>query len=190
MFFYTDIYEEVQANIVETLCLSCIKLKTKTSTDFIFDTATGQPHSDFVVEDLKNIGPVFLHYSEKACPACDIMYPIIKDFFDIDFQKDKSYETLVTYKNTTISYIYIYLDDSSTPDDRVESFDIYDKDFVQGLPMFSFITLEYHHGGDIKPFYTTLYGAFNSNTEERVYTLTNLMDETIDLYDRNKGGFE
>ena len=56
MLIETDIYERVQSGIVEVLCLSCLKLEPITQADFIFETANGNPHPDFIIENLnKNV---------------------------------------------------------------------------------------------------------------------------------------
>ncbi|MGF3584943.1 MAG: hypothetical protein ACQXXD_04430 [Thermoplasmatota archaeon] len=188
MLAYTNVYTDIQTSIVETLCLSCIKLRSKTSRNFTFETANGKPHPDFVLENLTK-GPVFLHYSERACPACDVMYPVIKQFFNVEFQKEKSYFTLTSFENSTVVYIYIYLDDSSTPKEWLDSFRIYDNEHIKGLPMFTIITLEYEHGGEIKPYYTTLSGTFLDTNEERIDLLTKLMQESFELYNKNRAGY-
>ena len=189
MFVFTDIYHEIKSSIVEIICLSCLKLTPKTTMDFTFDTANGQMHPDFILENLTK-GPVFLHYSEDACSACDVMFPIFEDFFNIDLQKEKSSYQITSYNNQTILYFYIYLDDKNTPINWLNTFDIYDKDHIQGLPMFTVISLGYEHGGDIIPYYTTLYGAFKDNYEQRIQLLTELMDEAYSLYNENKIGFD
>jgi len=189
MLFLTDIYDEIKSNIVDIICLSCLKLNPKTSMVFTFETANGQTHPDFVLENLSK-GPVFLHYSEDDCPACDTMFPVIKQFFNIELQKQISYHTITTYNNQTVPYFYIYLDDKNTQKQWLDSFDIYDKDHIQGLPMFTVVTLGYEHSGDIKPYYTTLYSAFKDNDEQRIQLLTKLMDESFRLYNENQAGFD
>jgi len=188
MLVFTDIYDEIKSNIVEVICLSCLKLNPKTFMDFTFQTANGQVHPDFILENLTK-GPIFLHFSEDDCPACDVMFPVIKQFFGVGPQKQISYFTITTFKNQTVPYIYIYLDDRNTPSQWLDLFDIYDKDHIQGLPMFTVVTLGYEHGGDIKPYYTTLYGSFKDNDEQRIQLLDELMDEAFRLYDENKAGF-
>jgi hypothetical protein len=189
MFVFTDIYNETKSSIVEIICLSCLKLNPKTSMDFTFETANGQMHPDFVFENLTK-GPIFLHYSEDDCAACDIMFPVIKQFLNIDLQKQKSYHTITSFKNQSVPYFYIYLDDKSTSLDWLNTFDIYDKDHIQGLPMFTVVTLGYEHSGVIKPYYTTIYSAFKDNDEQRIQLLTELMDEAFGLYNEFKVGFE
>lgn len=186
MIVETDVYERVQSGIVEVLCLSCLKLEPKTELDFIFKTANGHPHPDFVLENLTK-GVVFLHYSEDACHGCDIMYPIIKDLFNIEFGKEDMVYNLTIFENNTIPYYYINLD--HTNDLMRNSFDIYDKDNVNGLPMFTIITVGYDKG-IIKPYYTTLYGTLNlDNDKDRFDFLTELLTESIDIYLQNYEGY-
>ena len=82
MFVFTNVYDDVESGIVRVLCLSCIKLEPKTNIEFTFNTVDNEPHPSFILENLTK-GPVFLHYSEDACQGCDVMYPVIKDLFDV-----------------------------------------------------------------------------------------------------------
>ncbi|UCF50084.1 MAG: hypothetical protein JSU91_00980 [Thermoplasmatales archaeon] len=188
MLYYTDIYEKTQGGIVEVLCLSCIKLYPKTSTDFTFETGTGEPHPDFIWDSLRE-GPVFLHYSEDACAACDVMFPSVTEFLQVNPIKDKSYYKLTSVNDRPVHYYYIYLDDEATSEEWLHTFDIYDKDHIHGLPMFSVITINYAHSGLIEPYFTTLYGQFKDNDEQRIEFFNNLMDEAFVLYDENLPGF-
>jgi len=186
MFLFTDVYEEVQSNIVLILCLSCMKLEVNTIKEFTFETANDEPHPDFVLDNLTK-GPVFLHYSEKACPGCDIMYPIIKQFFNVEFEKNEMFYEMVNYENSSVSYIYTNIDYCS--EEMRDSLSIYDKDHVHGLPMFSVVTLGYDRG-IIRPYYTSVYGTLGfDNDEERISLLTELMRESIDMYNQNLEGY-
>ncbi len=188
MLYYTDIYEKTQGGIVEVLCLSCIKLYPMTSTDFTFETGTGAPHPDFILDSLKE-GPVFLHYSEDACAACDIMFPSLLEFLKVKPEKDKSYHTVTTFEDQPVPYYYIYLDDEATSEEWLSTFAIYDKDHIHGLPMFSVVTINYAHSGIIEPYYTTLYGAFKDNNKQRIDFFSELMEEAFVLYNENLPGF-
>ncbi len=187
LLLYTDIYEDVQHGIVEVLCLSCIKLEPATIVEFAFDTATGEPHVDFVLENLSN-GVVFLHYSEDACAACDIMEPVIKDLFNVDFPKQGHAWNTVTYHGETLTHIYINIDHS--PEYLADSFPIYDKDQIAGLPTFSVVTLGYDRG-IIKPSYTSVYGTLALDTnEERQQFFAELVHEAQQMYTENKPGYD
>jgi len=188
MLYYTDIYEVTQGGIVEVLCLSCIKLFPLTSTDFTFETGTGEPHPDFIWDSLRE-GPIFLHYSEDACAACDVMFPSVLKFLQVEPEKDKSYHKVTSFEDQPVHYYYIYLDDESTSEELLHTFEIYDKDHIHGLPMFSVITINYAHSGLIEPYYTTLYGQFEDNDEQRIEFFGELMEEAFVLYNENKPGF-
>lgn len=186
MLLFTDVYEEVQSNIVLVLCLSCMKLEVNTIKEYTFETANDEPHPDFVLDNLTN-GPVFLHYSEKACPGCDIMYPIIKQFFNVEFEKNEMFYEMVNYENSSVSYIYTNIDYCS--EEMRDSLSIYDKDHVHGLPMFSVVTLGYDRGL-IRPYYTSVYGTLGfDNDKERISLLIELMRESIDMYNQNWEGY-
>ena len=193
MFYFTDIYDDVHSTIVEVLCLSCIKLQPKTSREFTFKTANGKPHPDFVINNLKTKGPILIQYGEKGCLPCfEMIENVIQPYFNLEFDKTKSYETDVEFKNSSFVYIYIYIDDDNTPIERKESDEIYDKDHISGFPMFTIITIEYDHGGDVKPYYTSLYGKFeeNNNWEKMKQVFAELLEFSIELYDRNIAGYK
>ena len=186
MLVQTDIYDRVQSGIVEVLCLSCLKLEPITNTNFIFETTNGIPHPDFIIENLTK-GVIFLHYSEDACSGCDIMYPVIKDLFNIEFGKEEMVYNITNFEDYEIIYYYANLD--HTNEIMKNSFSIYDKDDIKGLPMFSIITLGYDKG-IIKPYYTTLYGTLNlDNDPDRLDYLKHLLNQSIDIYLQNSEGY-
>ncbi len=189
MFAFTPVYTEVRSGIVLVLCLSCLKLEPNTATDFTFETADNVPHPSFILENLSK-GPVFLHYSGDACAGCDIMYPVIEELFSVSFGKQDMFHTLVTFDNATVGYIYVNI--HHTIDELRDAQVIYDKDHVNGIPMFTIVTLGYDNG-IVKPKYTTVYGTlatFGCNTDaQRLAFLQQLMKESIDMYHENKAGY-
>ena len=186
MLVFTDVYDEVHSGIVTVLCLSCLKLQPKTKIDFTFETAYGEPHPDFVLENLTN-GIVFLHYSEDACPGCDIMYPVIQNLFNITFEKEDMVYKIIDFEGLDIAYFYINIDHTS--EEMKNYFPIYDKDHISGLPMFAIITLGYDKG-IIRPYYTTVYGTLGlDNDIDRIEFLTELIRESIDIYNQNSEGY-
>lgn len=189
MFAFTPVYNEVRSGIVLVLCLSCLKLEPKTVADFTFETVNGVPHPEFVLENLSK-GPVFLHYSGDACAGCDVMYPVIKNLFSIEFGKQDMFHTLVTFENATVSYIYVNI--HHTTDTLRDAQSIYDKDLIAGIPMFTLVTLGYDNG-KVKPKYTTLYGTLTtygaSTDEQRLEFLQQLVRESIEVYKQNEAGF-
>jgi len=187
MLFSTEVFNEVHSRIVSVLCLSCLKLEPKTTHDFTFETATDDTHPDFILENLTK-GLVFLHFSEDVCHGCEIMHPVIEQLFNIKFEKDEMVYRIVKFENADIIYFYINID--HTTKELRESLPIYDKEHIGGLPMFSIVTLGYDHGR-IKPYYTSLYGTLNvDNNDERISLLTELMQESIDVYNQNWEGYD
>jgi hypothetical protein len=185
--FVSNAYEETRARIVEVLCLSCIKLEPKTIQEFTFDTDNNAPHPYYVTENLTK-GPVFLHYSEDVCAGCEVMFPIIKQLFNIEFEKQDMFSKTVTFDHANITYIYVNLD--HTIDVLENSFPLYDKDEIGGLPMFTIVTLGYDHG-TVRPYYTTIYGTLNVPTDaERTSLLQEILTESIGMYQQNKAGYQ
>ena len=186
MLVYTDVYDEVQSRIVEVLCLSCIKLDPKTHLDFTFETANGQPHSDFVLDNLTK-GPVFLAFREDVCAACDIMEPIIQEIFSVEYEKEDAVYKTVPFDNADVTFIHINIDHVSK--EKRDSLFIYDKDHIKGVPMFTIITLGYDPDF-IKPYYTTAYGTLGLDEDgDRKELLTNIILDAIELYNENRPGF-
>ena len=174
MMLFTDIYDDIQSNIVSLLCMSCIKLKYKTQLNFTFGTATGQPHPNFIRDNLTK-GPVFLAFRTKVCEACDDMEPIIQEIFSVEFEKEETFYETVNFNGTDVAFIHINLDNSS--EELEELFPIYDKDNVTGVPMFTIITLGYD-SGFIKPYYVTAYSILSKEL------LTNIILDGINLYNK------
>lgn len=189
MLGFTPVYDEVRSGIVLVLCLSCLKLEPKTSAVFTFDTVGQVPHPAVVVENLST-GPVFLHYSGDACAGCDVMYPVIKELFSVEFGKQDIFFAEVPFDNATIPYIYVNI--HHTVEVLRDAQPIYDKDNIGGIPMFTIITLGYDNG-DVKPKYTTLYGTLASygcgTDAERLTFLQTLLSESIEVYQQNQAGY-
>ena len=63
---YCGVYDDIHDAIVSTLCLSCIKLDPVSRLDFVFETANGEDHPEFVLENLTK-GPLFIEYRSDVC---------------------------------------------------------------------------------------------------------------------------
>lgn len=179
MVISTDVYDDVQLNIVTQQCLSCIKLDPILHLDFTFKTANGKLHPDFVLENLTS-GPLFIYYSKDACPGCDIIKEVIKDIFKLDFQKTELFYKSVNFDGTIVNFFHINIEHA--PEEMENSFFIYDKDYVKGLPMFTLITLG-NNSGTIEPYYSTAYGTLGlSDNNGRKIILENQLLKIIDYY--------
>jgi hypothetical protein len=189
MFAFTPVYDEVRAGIVLVLCLSCLKLEPKSIADFTFVTVDNQPHPGFVLENL-SYGVVFLFYSGNSCENCDIMYPVIKDLFSVEFGKQDMFHTCVAFGNSTVGYAYVNINHAT--DELRDSQRIYDKDHFNGVPMFTIMTLGYDNG-KVRPKYTSVYGTLTAlgyeTYEERLLFLQLLIQESIEMYQQNKAGY-
>ena len=189
MLVFTPVYDEVRSGIVLVLCLSCLKLEPKAIANFTFATVDNQPHPAFVLENLSQ-GVVFLHYSGDACAGCDVMYPIIKELFSVEFGKQDMFHTRVAFGNSSVGYVYVNI--HHTIDELRDSQPIYDNDHVGGIPMFTIVTLGYDHG-KVKPKYTTVYGTFTTygyeTYEERLLFFQQLVQDSIVMYNQNKAGY-
>ena len=115
------------------------------------------------------------------------MDPIIKDVFNINFDKKSFFYKTVFLYNSNITFIHINLDHS--PSEMTNSLFIYDKDHVGGVPMFVVVTLGYDFDV-VKPYYTSAYGTLDLDTyEERKEALADMILDGIELYKQNQAGF-
>ena len=186
MLIGTDVYANVQDGIVTVICLSCLKLDPKTTVEFTFDTANNEAHPSYVLDNITK-GIVFLHFSEDACPGCDIMLPVVQKLFNVSYEKDEMFSTIVTYNNHTIAYFYTNIDHAT--EERARGFEIYDQKQIKGLPMFTVVSLGYEKG-IINPYFASVYGTLGLETDQgRTVLLENILEDSINLYDENKPGY-
>jgi len=184
---YYGTYDEIHGTIVSTLCLSCIKLDPVSRLDYVFETANGAEHPKFVLENLTT-GILFIEYRSDVCKACDDMAPIIKDIFDLSFEKEDTLYERLNYNGSIINFFHINLDHATTI--QIESFEMYDKDQRGGVPMFVVMTVNYDRG-TIKPCFTAAYGTLGLDTdEERRNFVTNMIDDGLNLYELNSAGYQ
>ncbi len=187
MLIGTDVYKEVKNNIVEVLCLSCLKLDPKTTVEFTFEPADDAKHPDYVLDNL-SLGIVVLHFSEDACPGCDIMYPVMKDLLSVDFGKQELFSKNLKYNDHKIAYFYTNIDHAT--DSRITPFETYDIRDINGLPMFVVITLGYDKG-IVKPKFSTFYGTLGLKTDgKRIELLESVLDDAFILWEENAAGYD
>jgi hypothetical protein len=184
---YSGTYDDIHGTIVSTLCLSCIKLDPVSRLEFVFETATGDEHPEFVLENLTT-GILFIEYRSDVCKACDDMAPIIKDIFHLSFEKEDTLYEHLNYSGSVVNFYHINLDHAT--DIQIDSFDMYDKDQRMGVPMFVVITVKYDRGA-IKPCFTAAYGTLGLDTdEERRDFVLDMLNDGINLYEQNSAGYQ
>jgi thiol-disulfide isomerase/thioredoxin len=172
-------------------CLSCLKLEFYTIIEFTFVTAKNLPHPDFVLENLtKRGGPVFLEYGGDACDGCVTMHPVITQLLDVEFGEKEMFYKTITFENYNVTFIYVNI--HHTTDNLKNSKQVYEKDGGAGIPMFSVVTFGYDNG-IIRPYYVTLYGTLDvygcDTNEKRATYLTEILQESIEMYKQNKEGY-
>ena len=184
---YSGTYDDIHGTIVSTLCLSCIKLDPVSRLEFVFETATGDEHPEFVLENLTT-GILFIEYRSDVCKACDDMAPIIKDIFHLSFEKEDTLYEPLNYSGSVVNFYHINLDHAT--DIQIDSFDMYDKDQRMGVPMFVVITVKYDRG-TIKPCFTAAYGTLGLDTdEERRDFVLDMLNDGINFYEQNSAGYQ
>ena len=183
----TNVYEETYSRIVSVICLSCIKLDRVYSTDYKVDTANGEPHPNFIIEDLE-VGPVFLGFRTDVCDYCDYMEPYIIDIFGVPFEMEDTFREVIDFNGTDIVFYHINNDHAEGELKTLQPF--YDIDGQMGVPMFTFITVEYHRG-IVSPYYLSVYGILDPDytDAQRVAEIIKNMQDAIELYNENIEGF-
>ena len=187
MFAFTDVYDEVYSRIVSVICLSCIKLDRIYSIDYKFETANGEPHPEFIINDLEK-GPIFLAFRTDVCEYCDWMEPLVMQVFNITFEIEDVFSKTINFNGTDMIFYHINNDHATGELKNLQSY--YDIDGDNGVPMFTFITIEYHRG-IVSPYYLTVYGILDPDftDEQRIEEITNNMLDAIKLYKENRQGF-
>jgi len=176
MFLATDIYDDIYDTIVATTCYSCIKMDPLPNVAFTFETATGEPHPEFILENLTT-GPVFLGYRLDVCAACDIMDPIVQDVFDVSFDVDELAYELVDFHGSSVHFYHINLDHSAGA--FKGSFTTYGG---RGVPLFVVVTLD-NNNGTIEPAYAIAESTLGLPTEEgRKIFLETMVHDAITRY--------
>jgi len=128
--------------ISSVTCLACLGLDPVNDIDFQFETTSGAPHPDWVLEPLKEKVVLIDFTQEKGtgCVYCDKMDPIIT-------QLEGEYED-----NVEIIIVYMYQTNEKEGD-----YGIYKEGDV-GVPTFIIITLNQDDDGEIKPYWGKVSG--------------------------------
>jgi len=184
LFISSDVYGDVQRKIVEELCLSCVKLKPNTIVDYRFETANGQPHPDFVLENLSK-GPVIIAYRIDFCPGCDELEEDLIKVFDVEFGPYDVFYQTCNFDGNNVTFIHINTNRISEDSPLFKSRMVYDIVGDRGNPMITIITYGYNHGF-IDPYHSTLYGLKAKTHAERQDELRNYVYEAIELYNEYK----
>jgi len=187
MILFTDSYDQVFNRIVSVTCLSCIKLDPKVSSEFTFETANGKNHPDFILDNLTK-GPVFIAYRKDVCEYCDEMEPLLMEMFNLSFEKEDIFFETVEFYGEDITFVHVNLDHASKV--LKDSFKLYDKDDINGVPMFTIVTINYDHDGTVKPYYSTLYSKLGLDDDAEIKEfLTKIIQDSVTLYNDNKAGY-
>lgn len=176
--------------LITSGCIKTIWDEQTSKYGFSFNTANYDNHPDFVIENLKE-GIVFLHFSQDVNVASDIMDDLIWNFFNIEISPlwinhsgiYSDVNRVVIYEEMNFYYYYINLD--HTTSEISKTYDIYDKEDINGIPMFTIITLGFYKT-EIKPYYFSMYGTFSfDNNQDRIEYLQDVIGESIKLYKEN-----
>jgi thiol-disulfide isomerase/thioredoxin len=157
------------------------------SIDYEFETANQEPHPEFIIDDLEK-GPIFISFRTDVCDYCDYMEPLIKQIFNLSFEKEDVFSKQINFSGTDITFYHINKDHAEAELKTLQAY--YDIDRDEAVPMFTIMTLEYHQG-IILPYYLTFYGILDPNytDKQRIDEITNNILNAIELYKENRQGF-
>lgn len=180
MLVYSDTYHDIKSTIVDTICLSCIKMDPVVQFEFTFETAGNRQHPDFVLDNLSK-GPVFLAFRADVCTACDIMDPIVKKIFNVNYGESKLYYKNLKFEDSNLSFFHINKDDPYEVE--TEAYYTYIQGGKDAVPMFVMMALG-NNSGTIEPYYMTAYGTLGKNHDnEREFVLRKMLEKGIEFYD-------
>ena len=115
------------------------------------------------------------------------MEPVIKDVFGVSYDTKDQFYTTVLFGDTNVTFIHINLD--HTNEAGRTSFGIYDKDHVNGVPMYTIVTLGYHPA-HVKPYYATGYGFLGEESPQDARgLLMDIITEATVIYQENQVGY-
>ena len=110
------------------------------------------------------------------------------EIFNISFEKEDVFFETVKFDTEDITFIHINIDHSSEV--LRDSLHVYDTGNINGVPMFTIITINYDHDGIVRPYYTTLYSKLGLDNDEEIKEfLTKVIQDSILLYNDNKAGY-
>ena len=187
----SDVYDDVQIKIVETLCLSCVKLKPILKGEYRF--LDEEQHPEFILENLSK-GPILLDFTQTYCPGCiDLEENVLSVVFNYTYPASDLFYIQREFNETNFNYIHINKDVVSRKSGYYKSFQIYDIVGDGGLPMIIFITYGYNHG-IIEPMYLTLKtvgsGNYISDKKNIQIEVIDFINEAVDLYNQYKEAAE
>lgn len=181
---FTDVYENVKIDIVETICLSCIGKDPAPKTNLVPLTYT----PDFILDNLSK-APVFIVYRSTVCSACDYMEDyVIKPMFDVEFGMKELFNDILDFKGNNLSFFHININEVSKSSNYYQSFINLDKDDRGSVPMFVIITFG-EEDGKIMPFYTTVYGQLglkDNSQKQKEFISEKLLEPAFENYDKYK----
>jgi hypothetical protein len=182
MIGFSDIYNDIKTTIVDQTCFSCIKMDPISKFEFAFETVDGKPHPGFILENL-TIGPIFLSFRADICTACDIMDPVIKELFGVEFGKKELFYEVINYSGADVPFVHINI--NPPYETETESFYVYDRDRRAGVPMFVIVTLG-DNNGTVQPYYITSYSTLGlQNDEDRKEYFERSISMGINYYNNN-----
>ncbi len=185
----TDVYEEIHDNIVNVLCLSCLKLNSKTELSYTNQTATGGDYPVFLTENLSK-GPILLHYSQDVCHGCEIMLPVLQNITNLDYAKKDTIATEISFDGGV--YTYYYINNDHAPELLKDTYEVFDVAGIGARPMFVLLTYDCQ-GVDCQTeiVYSSQIGVLGGDSYQEQYAyVETMMEEALDMWESHHEDYQ
>lgn len=173
-------------NLMGSPCLGCLGLYPNVQLEFTFETVDGKAHPDFVIDALKNDGPVLIEYTraEVVCPPCGRMDPHVEEL--VREYREEVVFFIINDSDNEMKTVFKEKEETKAADSVIQTFYTYDIDnFGTGgiaTPTYVIITLG-NENGIIRPYFAVGYGEFvEEDAEKTKKELANVLDFAIERY--------
>jgi thiol-disulfide isomerase/thioredoxin len=154
-------------------CLGCLGLYPNVQLEFIFDTANGQPHPDFILDQLKDEGPIFIEFTQndENCPPCKRMRPKVKELNEE--YNDQVLFIIININENEFAQFYKGNKDIDPITDAEENsiYAIYDIEDIAGgivaTPTYIIVTLKKDDKDVVRPSFAVGYGEYKEEDAQK-----------------------
>lgn len=177
----------VLEDLMEAPCLGCLGLYPDIELEFTFDTLEGREHPDYVLDALKDKGPVFIEFTQndENCPPCARMRPYVEDLEDE--YKDSIYFVIININEHEMATYFQDEHEVKSSHADEDSYHVYDLELIAGgriaTPTFIIVTINEDENGEVKPSFTVGYGEFiDEDAKKTRDALADALDYSKTMY--------
>ena len=161
----------VLESLMEAPCLGCLGLYPDVELDFTFDTVDELEHPDYVLDALKDKGPVFIEFTQndENCPPCKRMRPYVENL-EKEY-KDDIYFVIININEHEMSTYFQDEHEVKASHADEDSYHVYDLENIAGgriaTPTFIIVTINQDENGEVRPSFTVGYGEFIEENDQK-----------------------